>query len=409
MTQAQNTIPNPAAVAADRPSQATIQVLLDRLRGAGMVASCYVDASVIDGFGRAWPTRVDEEARRVRARLAGDPARAAEFERHIEAIRRALEVPPSGRARGMAVFSADGGRSVMALGSAEPFEDRLVVDEEAYLVPLLEAERRRGEFLVVVTDSWHGRLFAAGAGESRCLCEVEDPIRTEERDSGQRHGKWDATLARRRDEHDRRHLGELAERVARAWDACDYRGLVLMGEHETLEQLRGRLPDQLAARVVREAPRPATDEPAGIDREVRAATESVVAAERGRLLAELAGRLKEGFAVAAGPREVIEALRDGQARALVLAPDRGEVGARCAGCGSLFVGEPRPCPYCGEPCAKTNLWQGILTLALRHGVAAHVVADATPAALPSGVAALLARDEPPWAREGAPAAQPDLP
>ncbi|HWE39445.1 MAG TPA: hypothetical protein VG406_23035 [Isosphaeraceae bacterium] len=201
----------------------------------------------------------------------------------------------------------------------------------------------------------------------------------------------------------------LADRVVHAWDAGDFRGIVLMGEHEVLEHLRGRLPGPLAARVVRESPRPPAVERVGIDREVRAAADSADSAERARLLDEVGGRLREGFAVASGPREVIEALRDGQVRELVLAPDPGEVGARCVGCGALFVGESRPCPYCGEPCDRTNLWQGILTLALRRGVAAHVVRDAVPSALPGGVAALLLRDEPQWTRPGAEPAKSDVP
>ncbi|HWE39446.1 MAG TPA: hypothetical protein VG406_23040 [Isosphaeraceae bacterium] len=204
-------MPGPVGVAVDPASSETIQVLIDHLRGAGTVVSCYVDTSVADGFGRAWPTQIDDEARRVRRLLAENPWALEEFDRHMDAIRRALEASGTRQARGMAVFSACGGHSLMALRAAEPFEDRLVVDEEAYLVPLLEAEQRRGEYLVVVTDSWHGRLFAASAGESRRLDAIEEPIPAEERDSGQRDGKWEATLQRRRAEHDRRFLGDLAD------------------------------------------------------------------------------------------------------------------------------------------------------------------------------------------------------
>src|SRR5271157_3157643 len=70
-----------------------IQVLLDQPGGRGMVVSCYADTSVAEGFKAHWLQPFKTEAGRIRQLMAGDHQARLEFERDLEAIRRALESP----------------------------------------------------------------------------------------------------------------------------------------------------------------------------------------------------------------------------------------------------------------------------------------------------------------------------
>lgn len=385
-----------------------VQVLLDQPKGQGMMVSCYADTSISEGFESHWLQPFKTEASRIRQRLADDHQARLEFERDLEAIRPALESPEARQARGMAIFSAASRGFFLALPAPVPYENRLVVDEEPYVVPLLEADFRGRGYLVVLIDTHRARWYAAGPGGSRPLGAIDEAVPKRQHSAGERWGKQQATIERHRKDHILHVQKELARRVEEAWGEYPYRGIVLLGEHEVLEQFRGLLPPRLAARVVHEAPHAWTEEQAKIDEEVRTVLAEARANEEARVLEELDRRLGEASAVAAGPQEVIDALRNGQVSALILGPDPGAAASRCIGCRSLFALSRTTCPYCHEPCRTGNLWQAVLAFAIAHGIWVHRVQPSAALARHGGIAALLTRDEPPWVPTApAAAAEPD--
>lgn len=361
-----------------------IQMLLDQPRGAGLVVSCYADTSVSEGNGRHWLARLKAESTRLRSILAVQPTAVDEFERQMQAIRSALDSSEARHARGMAVFCATGWDRAMAMEFDEAFEPQLVVDEEPYLVPLLLADYRCREYLVFLIDSESAALYAATPGTASLI----DHLRSQE-PAG--------TTPANRENHVLHFQKRLCQWLESAWHAHRYQGIILLGEHEFLESLRKRLPKQLASRIVCEASRGWSSTQHQICDKVGAVAADMISAEQGRLLEELGRRIKQGFAVATGPQEVVDNLRDGQVAQVLIGPDRGEVASRCKDCRSVFAFGTMTCPYCKGRCARVNLWQEILSLAVRQGTAVHFVPAATSADVPGGVAALLARDEPQWA------------
>jgi peptide subunit release factor 1 (eRF1) len=381
-----------------------LQLLLDRPRGAGMVVSCYANTAVAGGFEAHWRQQLKDEARRVRQELADDPEALDEFERQLKLIRGHLESAGERGARGMAVFTAAGWDRALTMDSEVPYDDRLVVDEEPYLVPVIVDDVLRGQYLAVLTDTHHGRIYAARPGWARQLEEVRGDVPRKNKSAGERWGKQQATIARHREDRILHYFKDLAEAVEAAWDEDADRGIILLGEREVLEDFRAFLPKRLADLVVAQSPHAWSGEQPMIEDQVREVVTSIIGAEQRRLLDEIDGRLREGCAVTTGPREVIEALTNGQVRALVLGPDPGEVAWRCKGCHSLFTTEEKTCPYCKAPCDRANLWQEILIRALKHSVGVHFVTPESGRTVPGAIAALLLRDEPQWALAGALAA-----
>jgi len=373
-----------------------IQVLLDQPGGRGMVVSCYADTSVAEGFQAHWLQRFKTEASQIRQLMAGDHQAHLEFERDLEAIRRALESPEARQARGMAVFSAAGRDLFLALPSEVPFEDRLVVGDEPYVVPLVEAYLRQRGYLVVLADTHRAALYGAGPGGSRLLDAIDEFVPKKQHSAGERWGKQQATIERHRKDHILHFHRELTRRVEQAWDEHAYQGVILLGQREVLEQFRSLLPRRLAERVVHEAPHAWTEGQAEIDAEVRSVFVAAQEAQERSILDQLESRLEEGYAMATGPQEVIEALRNGQVGGLIIGPDPGMIVARCNGCRSLFANKLETCPYCGKPCRACNLWQEILALAMRHGVWINLVKTSSEVARHGGIAALLARAQPQW-------------
>jgi hypothetical protein len=151
--------------------------------------------------------------------------------------------------------------------------------------------------------------------------------------------------------------------------------------------------------VVHEGPQAWAEKPLAIEGEVRAILADALPAQEEHRLEDFKRRLREGYAVAAGPGEVIEALEKGRVGPrghgyLLFGPDPREVVARCTACRSLWVDVPATCPRCQAPCVEASLWEEMLLLALRHDLAAHFVGGDAELARRGGVAAVLPRPEP---------------
>lgn len=374
-----------------------VQVLLDRPKGAGMIVSCYVDTSEA-GYRSAWAQRFRNEVARVEQQLAGDHRARQRFAREVDVIGRALGKPAARRARGMVVFSGAAENFFQAFALGVPIKDRLVLDEQPYLAPLLQALHRQRRYLVVLTDSHRGRLFAAGWGHAQLVDEMSEAVPRHQRSAGETWGKQQATIARHREDRILHYRKELARRVERAWGDAPFRGLILLGEHETVRAVRAALPAPLATQVIHEQPHAWVGRQPSIDTKVRGVLDEALSAHDQRLADEVERRLREAYCVAAGPQEVVDALWNGQVGYpgyIVLEPDQGRAATRCTGCGSVHADMPIACPLCGAACEKVNLWQEVLLFAARHNIPAHSVEGGAELARHGGIAAMLSR-EGPW-------------
>ena len=378
-------------------TQDAIQVLLDHPKGQGMIVSCYADTSMSGGFQWLWSQHLKNEASAIEQRLKDDRQAQARFARDLEIIRHALEVPAVQRARAMAVFSAADQGLFRAFSLGVPLTDRLVLDETPYLVPLLEAMHRQRRYLLVLTDSHRGKVYEAAWGHTHLLEQIEEAVPRRQRSAGERWGKQQATIARHREDHILHYRKRLANAIEQAWPTAPFRGLILLGDEETVAALRDSLASGVAGHVVHTGPYSWARKKPDLDAKVQEILDAALRAHDAALVADLERRLHEHYLVAAGPQEVINALRNGQVGYpgyLVLEPDRGQMGARCTRCESLYTTLYTTCPVCQGVCARVNLWQEILLFAARHNIVAHTVESHPALAEHGGVVAVLSRAEP---------------
>jgi peptide subunit release factor 1 (eRF1) len=350
-----------------------------------------------DGFRWEWSQHLKNEASAVEARLGDDPRARARFLRDLEVIRHTLAQPVVRQTRGMALFSAAEQDFFRAFSLPMPVRDQLVLDEAPYLVPLLEAIHRQRRYLLVLTDSHHGELYELAWGHSRLIQKIEHPVPRRQRSAGETWGKQQATIARHREDHVLHYCKALVGGIERAWTGAPFRGLILMGDHETVEAVRSLLNATLASQVVHTGPYAWATGTPDIETTVRQVLDEALREHDARLQAEVARRLQEHYLIAAGPQEVVNALRNGQVGYpgyLVLEPDRGQRAARCTRCESLFTTMYATCPVCQGTCEQVSLWQEILLFAARHDIMAHIVDTDPVLARHGGVAAVLSRAEP---------------
>lgn len=378
---------------------ADVRVLLDQFKGEGLMVSCYADLSVERGFQSRWLGPFKARSDALKKKLAGDHHACQACAQNLEAIRRALEAPETRQARGMAVFSAAQRGFFRSFALDVPVANELVIHEAPYLVPLLNVLDQQREYLVVHTDTHQGRVYAASLGGARLVQAIEEAVPKRQHSAGERWGKEQATIARHREDRILHYQKALIRLIEETWAKHSFQGLVLLGEHEVLEHIRKRLPPRLATQVIFEAPCAWTDQPLAVDEAIRAQLAEALQAHERHILEGIRDRLRKGYAIAAGPDAVVDALQNGQVGPrghgyLVLGPDPREAVARCTACRFLSVEMPATCPRCQSPCVEANLWEELLLLALRHEIAAHVVHANGDLAHCGGVVAVLPKKVP---------------
>jgi peptide subunit release factor 1 (eRF1) len=379
------------------PSFKDAQWLSDHAGGEGMVVSCYADMSPA-GARPLWREHLKNEVKRINETLSGNAAAASAFRRNVSAIEAVLSSRRPVAARGMAIFAASERNLHQAYALASAVPNRLVIDEEPYLVPLLELLHRQRRYLVVHTDTHRGRLYTAVPGAVRMIEEIEEPVPKRHRAAGELWGKQQATIARHREDHIIHYFKGLAREIERAWPEERYDGIVLLGEHEVLERLRAYLPEALASTIAGEAPHAWAGRQTPLLEKVEAIHAMALRQQEQRLFDDIKRRLMEDHLIASGPQAVIQAIENdqiGHSGCVVMESDSGQVGSRCTRCRTLVGQAVSECPSCHAACEQTNLWQAIALFAAQKHVTVHFVDQGHGLDKHAGVVALLAR-EAPW-------------
>jgi hypothetical protein len=373
-----------------------LRPLLDQFTGDGLVLSCYADLGVTEGVRPDWWGVLRARADAIQKALGDDGQARPEFEQNLSVVRDALSAPELHGIRWAAAFSATRRGFLRVVPLDVPVGTDLVVDRSPYLVPLLEGAHRRREYLAVHTDTHRARIYAATPGDARLLDEIDEEVPPRQHSEGERWGYGQATITRRREDHILHYRKELIGELTRLWDAGQYAGVILLGAHVVIEHIREDLPPRLADRVVREAAEPWYERPEHAEESAREAAADLYAQEDVGVAPDFWDRLREGRAIAMGPRAVLDALQGGRlgpdgSGYLVLGPDRRETVGRCLACRSLSLDSLGQCPKCLAPCAPGSLWEELLLTALRHRISARFVKDPRRLAPYGGVVAALPR------------------
>jgi hypothetical protein len=336
-----------------------VQDLLDQSRGPGLLLSCYADVSVAEGFKSHWRGHFKTAAREIRESLAGDHQARLEFDRNLEAVHRALEESREAHARGLAVFAADQRGFLRSFPLRSPIENQLIIHDLPYVVPLLEVLLQMREYLVVLADTHRGQLLSAASdGTIRVLATLDEAVPPRERSA-------------HRDYQILHFQKELLEAIEKSWAAQPFDGILLLGEHETVEHLRNRLSSRLSDHVVHVAGCDWLDAPVDVGRELQKLLGDLHGKAEASVRGELQARAAQRRAVALGRAEVLDALQSGKVSPkghgrLILGKDPKEAVARCTSCRWLSLDAQATCQRCQAACVQGSLWEELLFFALRH-------------------------------------------
>jgi len=372
-----------------------IEVLLDMPDVRGYIVSAYVDMAVRDGFARHAELHLKNEAKGLERALAAGAARK-DVEADIAAIGRSIR-QHTGPARGLVVFASTARGLHHAIPLDFPVEDRLVVDEEPFVLPLLERWFGEPAFLSVVVDSDEAHLFESYAGVPEPVADYRRPDVHDDIQRDKPRFTYKKRFAATR--HERLHgmaedkfLQGVAGLIDGRWRDGHYAGLVLLGQSQVTAALRRLLHKEVQAAVVEEAAQAMTSKAGDVADDVAHAVTRWRADRESEVLAELKQRWKEHHLVADGPTDVMDALQQGRAARIIFGGRRDLLGARCNACDYRFGSISETCHYCGADCRNVDATQEILRMALRHKVPVYLFPRGhapDPLAGAGGVSALL--------------------
>ncbi len=377
-----------------------IEILLDTPDRRDYVVSAFVDRRVQDGFHRYIDVQLRNQAREANQALSEAKARKA-LEANIEAILRAVDGADSA-AKGLAVYSGVERKLFHVVSLDFPVENQLVIDEEPFVLPLLERWYGDPNYLVAVVDSRHAHLFEVHTGVAEEVKGIDRDIPEMQRDKPRFTYKkrFSQTHHERLQSLDNdEFFKEIAGVIADHWKTGAFTGLILLGQPPATAALRRLLSKDLNGSVVEEHAQTMTSRPEDVADDVTRVMERWREIQRSEILGELQERWKRNHLVADGPTAVLDALQQGRATRVVIGPRRDLGGARCNDCGYRFGAPVGTCAYCQSPTRTVNAVQEILRMALRHRVPVFLFERGLtedPLARAGGVAALL-RAEANWA------------
>jgi protein required for attachment to host cells len=377
-------------------TRGNIEILLDTPGEQNYVVSAFADLTVKDGFRNFFDREIRNQARLAGAAISETEASKV-LEANIAEIRAAVSEQVPSSARGVAAFVSVPRRLRHVIALDFPVQNRLVLDEEPFLTPLLEHWYGEPSYLVASVDSnratiyeaWHGTL---GEAETIARPDIEMDIQRD---------KPRFTYKKRFEQvfHEYLHGAEqdqflktIVEEIAEHWTRGNFQGLILIARPSIRGAMRHLLPKELAATVVESESQAAALPSDEVAAEVARVVESWHARRDSEVTHELERRRKEKHLLAEGPTDVLDALQQGRATSLIVGRSRSMAGASCRDCGYSFGAPIATCVYCNGGCRSVDALQDILRRALKQRVPVHLFRpgpDPDPVAASGGVAALL--------------------
>lgn len=290
---------------------------------------------------------------------------------------------------GVAIFASPGSGYLEAFELPGEVENMLVFDSSPYIKPLVMLQHEWDEYLVVVLDHTHARIFVVAHFEILQKEEVAEQILRHHRHGGMSQMRFQRLHDGFVDHYFKEVADHLVKEVARCQCQGRLRGIVLAGPKDAKVEFVKYIPEELRRMVVGVIVEPA-DAPDGSV--VRAADEVVRSGEPAResaLMDRLRGGILRHGLAAYGFDEVQRATAGGRADMLLLQKGLSIKGWRCEHCRAFGAGEPAQCPVCGQKPLQVDAVEELVELAMDKGTRVEFLAGEGGIAQLGGIGALL--------------------
>lgn len=266
----------------------------------------------------------------------------AHFEQNVRQVRQWLEEhpPDTGTTCVFACYALDLLRG-FRLDLELPTDVRVGVSP--YVRPLAELQDEYQTFAIVAADNDATRVFLVTAKQTELAGRIRGGVKNRVKKGG-----WSQKRYQRRRGNELQHYArEVANFLSELSREEPFERIVLVGSGETTLAIGNELSPALADRVIA---RDAIDLQEGEEALVAEAFEHYWEAERAaerQLWQRIRDEYKSGGLAVVGATDVLQAVQNGRAEAIVVERDAEIAGVRCGACENTVHGTPRTCQICG--------------------------------------------------------------
>lgn len=307
-----------------------------------------------------------------------------------ERVTRFVEELPLGPHRGLALFACSPRELFSAYTFPLNLPDRLELDPNPYIRPLVALTQDHCRALIVLLDQRRARFFVSYQGELEELeaARLENPALNLERDGSQDRA-GDNWVGRKTEEGLGQFYKQVNQTLSDLMRTRDCRELLLGGSKTRLEHFEPQLHPYLAQRLAGSFNLDPGASLAAVAEQVQAAQAQARRQRQDKLLENLADNLGPNGQAATGLNQVLGSLYENKVHTLLVRRGFSAPGGACPNCGRLRHVDG-PCPLCGQAMHRVG---DIVNLALARALDSgaeveQVEGDSTLDGL-GGIAALL--------------------
>jgi len=291
--------------------------------------------------------------------------------------------------QGVAVFARGGNRPFfLPLQFHAVLPDRVTISHAPHIYPLVEMRDNCYRYVVLLSAEESARILEIDVGT---ITETFRIVRPELR---QRVGReWTKEHYRSHSQaRNRQFINEQVHLLDQVISSGEYRHLILAGDPRAVAQLRKAIPKGLSNLVIAAMRASDKDKTAELVSATLAAFERHEEKESLSVVSRLGFEIGTKGAAVKGTQACVHALRNGQARTLVLSRTYDPGTARsCRSCNEfLFDDSNSSCPKCGQSNLRAiNLKEEIVRLAEQNRCDIEIVKSSDAMSAFGGVGCLL--------------------
>lgn len=312
------------------------------------IISLYLDLSPRKRLKRAWAVALKSMARDALDRQPTSITAAAAGA-ELEKIEEMLDERIPELERGLAVFSCEPLDLWWLVPVPLRVNNRLEIGRRPFLRPLVRILDEHDQYVVVLLDKRHARLFV---GQHGSIFEVLDLF--EDTPPHQKQGGWSQMrFQRQHDAHVLWHASAVGQATAMLVECFSAKHLLVSGTKEVLAEYLDQLPAVATDRLGGTFSVPIDTPAKRIQEAIRPLREETEAREEEDTIHAIQEAISSGRGVW-GIEATLRALVEQRVMKLVVADNYHAAGAECLHCGNISVQEEGDCNGCGNRLAKVD-------------------------------------------------------
>jgi hypothetical protein len=361
-------------------SEKDLRALLD-YSSQGKVLSVYLNTN---------PNEIQSEAAKIQLR---NLLKTVDLPEDIQAVEQFINFEYDWAAKGLALFSDQGGDFFNTFQFGVSVPDKIFVSHRPTLRPLVHLLDTFLGWGVVLVDKQGARLFSFNLGElSESVGVTGDEVKQTKRGGGNAmHGRMGGSDPSGNVENIiERNIKDVIEYATQYFNHHHIRRIMIGGTDDNVARFREELPKSWQSLVVGDFSMSMTAGHLEVMEQVTRVALETQARINHALVSQAITQAAKGSNGVTGLIDTLNAIHEGRVKTLLVMQDFEQAGYRCNGCGYLAVQALESCPFCKGSFERIDVAvEMAVQETLRNNAEVKIVTDSPELEQAGQIAAIL--------------------